>query len=71
MMMKDNNLRTRWLSWLLMIIIAMSIYTMPVTVIAVEPDFLGDDGTTNWDFIVPVTHKKTVPNGYIIISLIP
>ena len=25
----------------------------------------GDDGTTNWDFIVPVTHKKTVPSGYI------
>ena len=25
----------------------------------------GDDGTTNWDFIVPVTHQKTVPDGYI------
>jgi len=24
----------------------------------------GDDGTTNWDFIVPVTHQKTVPSGY-------
>jgi hypothetical protein len=24
----------------------------------------GDDGTTNWDFIEPVTHKKTVPVGY-------
>jgi|GEM_PF-3342501 len=26
---------------------------------------VGDDGITNWDFIVPVTHKKTVPDGYI------
>jgi len=25
----------------------------------------GDDGTTNWDFIEPVTHQKTVPKGYI------
>jgi len=25
----------------------------------------GDDGTTNWDFIIPVTHQKTAPNGYI------
>ena len=25
----------------------------------------GDDGTTNWDFIVPVTHQKTVPAGYL------
>ena len=25
----------------------------------------GDDGTTNWDFIIPVTHQKTVPAGYI------
>jgi len=24
----------------------------------------GDDGTTNWDFIEPVTHQKTVPEGY-------
>lgn len=24
----------------------------------------GDDGTTNWDFIVPVTHQTTVPAGY-------
>jgi len=24
----------------------------------------GDDGTTNWDFIVPVTHQKTAPAGY-------
>lgn len=24
----------------------------------------GDDGTTNWDFIEPVTHQKTVPAGY-------
>jgi len=24
----------------------------------------GDDGTTNWDFIEPVTHLKTVPAGY-------
>ena len=28
----------------------------------------GDDGTTNWDFIEPVTHKKSVPSGYIGIS---
>ena len=28
----------------------------------------GDDGTTNWDFIVPVTHQKTVPAGYVGIS---
>jgi len=27
----------------------------------------GDDGTTNWDFIEPVTHKKTVPAGYTAI----
>ena len=27
----------------------------------------GDDGTTNWDFIQPVTHKKTVPAGYTAI----
>jgi len=27
----------------------------------------GDDGTTNWDFIVPVTHQKTVPAGYTAI----
>ena len=25
----------------------------------------GDDGTTNWDFIVPVTHQSTVPAGYV------
>jgi uncharacterized repeat protein (TIGR02543 family) len=25
---------------------------------------LGDDGTTNYDFIVPVTHKTSVPDGY-------
>jgi len=25
----------------------------------------GDDGTTNWDFIVPVTHLTTVPAGYV------
>ena len=24
----------------------------------------GDDGVTNWDFIEPVTHLKTVPSGY-------
>ena len=24
----------------------------------------GDDGTTNWGFIVPMTHQKTVPDGY-------
>ena len=24
----------------------------------------GDDGTTNWDFIIPVTHQTTVPAGY-------
>ena len=30
----------------------------------------GDDGVTNWDFIVPVTHKKTVPDGYIPIFTI-
>ena len=28
-------------------------------------DKTGDDGITNWDFIEPVTHQKTVPNGYI------
>ena len=28
-----------------------------------NPD-TGDDGTTNWDFIIPVTHLKTVPAGY-------
>ena len=28
----------------------------------------GDDGTTNWDFIEPVTHKKSVPSGYTAIS---
>ena len=28
----------------------------------------GDDGTTNWDFIEPVTHKKSVPSGYTGIS---
>ena len=28
----------------------------------------GDDGTTNWDFIEPVTHKKSVPSGYVGIS---
>lgn len=27
----------------------------------------GDDGTTNWDFIVPVTHQKTVPAEYTAI----
>lgn len=27
----------------------------------------GDDGTTNWDFIVPVTHQTTVPAGYTAI----
>jgi hypothetical protein len=27
----------------------------------------GDDGTTNWDFIVPVTHKTSVPAGYTAI----
>ena len=25
----------------------------------------GDDGITNWDFIEPVTHQETVPEGYI------
>jgi len=25
----------------------------------------GDDGTTNWNFIVPVAHQQTVPAGYI------
>ena len=25
----------------------------------------GDDGTTNWDFIIPVTHQTTVPSGYV------
>lgn len=29
----------------------------------VEPP-TGDDGVTNWDFIEPVTHQKTVPEGY-------
>ena len=24
-----------------------------------------DDGVTNWDFIVPVTHQTTVPAGYL------
>jgi len=24
----------------------------------------GDDGRTNWDFIIPVTHKTTAPDGY-------
>jgi hypothetical protein len=28
----------------------------------------GDDGTTNWDFINPVTHQKTAPSGYTGIS---
>lgn len=28
---------------------------------------VGDDGTTNWDFIVPVTHQTTVPAGYTAI----
>jgi len=25
----------------------------------------GDDGTTNWDFIEPVRHQRTVPDGYV------
>jgi pimeloyl-ACP methyl ester carboxylesterase len=28
----------------------------------------GDDGVTNWDFVQPVTHQKTVPAGYIAIT---
>ena len=35
--------------------------TMPIFASAAT----GDDGTTNWDFIVPVTHQTIVPNGYI------
>jgi len=27
----------------------------------------GDDGTTNYDFIIPVTHQKSVPKGYTAI----
>ena len=30
-----------------------------------SPNFNGDDGVTNWDFINPVTHLKSVPEGYI------
>ena len=56
-------------------------YTFEIDIIAGETTYLtepiylqrvntdghqtGDDGTTNWDFIVPVTHQKTVPDGYI------
>ncbi|MCL2512854.1 MAG: hypothetical protein FWF08_03040, partial [Oscillospiraceae bacterium] len=32
--------------------------------LAAETPKAGDDGTTNWDFIEPVTHLKSVPNGY-------
>jgi len=28
----------------------------------------GDNGTVNWDFIVPVTHQTTVPAGYLAIT---
>ena len=30
-----------------------------------EPSKKGDDGVTNWNFIRPVRHKTTVPDGYI------
>ena len=36
-----------------------------------ETNKTGDDGTTNWDFIRPVTHRKTIPDGYDIIDLPP
>jgi len=32
--------------------------------LAAPLDKSGDDGTTNWDFIEPVTHLKVVPAGY-------
>jgi hypothetical protein len=36
---------------------------LPMTAVAAT-EKSGDDGTTNWDFIEPVTHQKTVPSGY-------
>ena len=36
--------------------------TLPTA--AAETPKTGDDGTTNWDFIEPVTHLTEVPNGY-------
>ena len=33
--------------------------------VSVAASQTGDDGTTNWGFIVPVTHQTTVPAGYI------
>ena len=32
---------------------------------AVFAENVGDDGTTNWEFVEPVTHRKTAPSGYI------
>jgi len=41
---------------------------MPMLGISVGAEVkTGDDGTTNWDFIVPVTHQKTVSSGYTAI----
>jgi hypothetical protein len=31
-------------------------------------DTQGDDGTTNWEFIVPVTHQTDVPEDYTPIT---
>ena len=40
--------------------------TVPSLESTSDADFkTGDDGSVNWDFIVPVAHQKQVPEGYI------
>ena len=52
----------------LMLVMGMLLMVIPVMSISAAEPKTGDDGITNWDFIEPVTHKKTVPSGYTGIS---
>lgn len=57
-----DKLYRRLVAVLLAVVLACGTGTLGVTPATAAQT--GDDGTTNWDFIVPVTHQKTMPAGY-------
>ena len=61
--------RNRWRRVISVALVAMLVFgAVPLLMAGAEVGAqTGDDGTTNWDFIVPVTHQTTVPAGYTAI----
>ena len=62
--MRETQIFSRGISLTLALVMLLSF--APIFGLHVFAESMtGDDGTTNWDFIEPVTHQKTIPSGYI------